>query len=227
MIYYDTWEGLPKTDDQFWQRLEESFAYINDDLLSRVETREEALERDEFGKKREHFGGVIRYRDTDDRDNLLFFREKGIGLLAEVRCLLDERSFTRELLIRWGELMYCHGWISNAVFSGGDDLGYGRAALEGTRAKNRDAQRRWVAHLLAAELDQGKPRQLADRDVAARLSRAKTKGSLPGAVGEDWLSKILHKNGQLRQTYTRKHFPEKEVRQLTSEPADGLPPLDF
>jgi hypothetical protein len=227
MIYYDAWDGLPKTDEQFWQRLEDSFEFIERDILFRIETREEALKRDEDEKLREHLGGVIRYRDTDDRDNLLYFREKGIDLLAEVRFLLDERRFTRELFIRWGELMYCHGWVSNAIFSGGDDLGYERAALAGTKAKSRDKQRRWMAHLLAAELDQRKPRKLADRDVAARLSSAKATGSLPKEIDKDWLGTILHKNGQLRDTYSQKHFSEKEIRRLVSEPAEGLPPLDF
>lgn len=121
MIYYDAWEGLPKTNEQFWERLEESFVFIKFDILSPLETREEALKRDGNDKLREHFGGLIRYRDTDDRDNLLYFREKGIDLLAEVRYLLDQRRATRELLIRWAKLMYCHGWVSNAIFSGGDD----------------------------------------------------------------------------------------------------------
>jgi hypothetical protein len=227
LIYYAAWDGLPNSNDQFWQRLEESFAYIEWDILSKVESREEALERDEIDKQREHFGGVIRYRDTDDRDNLLYFREKGIDLLAEVRFLLDQRRSTRELLIRWGELMFCHGWMANAVFSGGDDLGYKRAALQGAKAKSRDQQKRWVAHLLAAELDQGKARKLADREVAKRLNDAKATGRLPPEISGAWIALILHANGQLRQTYTQKHLSEKEIRQLVSEPNNDLPPLDF
>jgi hypothetical protein len=226
-MYYDKWDDLPSSYDEFWQRLEESFFFMEADLLHPVETREEALAREESDKCREHFGGLIRYRDTDDRDNLLYFRERGIELLAEVRWLLDQRKFTRRLFIRWGELNFCHGWISNAIFSGGDDLGYHRAAIEGTTAKSRDSQRRWVARLLVVELDRGKPRQVAERDVARRITQVRETGSLAEIVSDEWLAKILHNNGQLRATYSQKHFPEKLIRQLASEPAEDMPPLDF
>jgi hypothetical protein len=226
-MYYDKWDDLPSSDDEFWQRLEESFFFIECDLLHPVESREEALARRGHDAPGTHFGGLIRYRDTDDRDNLLYFRERGIELLAEVRWLLDRREFTRRLFIRWGELNFCHGWISNAIFSGGDDLGYRRAAIEGTTAKSRDRQKRWVARLLVAELDRGKPRQVAERDIACRINQVRKTGSLAEFVSDEWLAKILHNNGQLRATYSQKHFSDKLIRQLVSESAEELPPLDF
>jgi hypothetical protein len=227
MMYTDHWNDLPANERQFWDRLEECFFFMECNLLSRVETEDEALERTESDKDREHYGGLIRYRDTDDRENLLYFLENGRELLPIVRELLAQRKLSQEFFIKWADLNYCHGWVSNAIFSGGDDLGYSRAGLEGTKAKSRDLQRRWVARLLLAELDRGKPQQLAERDVARRLNRAKNEGSLPKEIIDDWLNKIIHQNGQLRATYCQKHFSKNTIRQLASEPAEGLPPLDF
>jgi hypothetical protein len=230
MVYYiEMWDvRYPKGAD-FWQRLQSMFEWASDDFLSSsVQTYEEALGMDDHARNEgTGHAEIIPYRRTGDHDNLLYFHQMGVDLIPQLAPLLAKKTLSNELFLKWSELMFCHGWISSVRFSEGDDLGYERAGLGGAMAKSREPQRRWMAHLLAAELDRGKPRKLADGDVAARLQRARTSGTLPEEIDEDWLNKILHKNGRLHATYTQKHFSERDIRRLVGEPMDGLPPVDF
>jgi hypothetical protein len=88
-------------------------------------------------------------KDIDSRD---YFLELGRRFLPEVERQIKARKLTPKFAKGWGVVMMCHGFISAHILDDSDGLDRVRAGQSG----NRNAQRKYVAHLMIREIDRGK-----------------------------------------------------------------------
>ena len=86
-----------------------------------------------------------------------------------------------------------------------------------------EARRRWVACLLANELDAGRDRQDAQKRVAARIRHILDSGPTHG-FPIDWYRVLLNSDGELRASYNRSQLPDKTARILATKDQPDIPP---
>jgi hypothetical protein len=155
MAFYDDLARDPTIAKEFWEIAEETFVQVEGVLTTyQVETPEEALAGTlRGGNFRDTEVSFIRYRgvnkDIDSRD---YFLELGRRFLPEVERQIKARKLTPKFAKGWGVVMMCHGFISAHILDDSDGLDRVRAGQSG----NRNAQRKYVAHLMIREIDRGK-----------------------------------------------------------------------
>ncbi len=166
---------------------------------------------------------LIPFRRTDDAEELRSCFEQARAAISELRALFKARAATPEFLLQWGVFQYCCGFVNAAYFSRGDDLGPIRSSRRGAQAKSKSSQHKWVAHLLLRQIEAGRDRQLAERDVAQAVRDLLSAGKFPAGFSPKWFQDILQPDDQLRTTYCRKHLTMPEIRALAAEPTDDIP----
>jgi hypothetical protein len=82
MAFYDSLARDPKTEDEFWKIIEETFVQVEPTLTDYpVETREEALKPQSYAP-----GDLIRYRGaSEDYDSRDYFLERVASSCLESR----------------------------------------------------------------------------------------------------------------------------------------------
>jgi hypothetical protein len=125
MAFDDILARDPKSEEEFWAIIEETFVQVKGVLTDYpVETREEALDgtlRD--GNFRDIAVSIIRYRGVDEGiDSRDYFLELGRRLLPEVERQIEARELTPKFAKDWGVVMMCHGFISAHVLDDSDGL---------------------------------------------------------------------------------------------------------
>lgn len=230
-MYNDDVTRLPRNLDEFWGDLREQFEFVRRVLYElEVETREEALDNSFHhvsDRGAVHRDGMIaiRYRSIGaDLDQLDHFLAMGRDLLPYIDQAIDERQFTPEFVQQWGKIMFCHGYVAGFVFDDSDDLAHHRAGHKTGQIRSKDAQRKWIAHIMLPLMDGGMRRAQAEEAVLARVADALEHPELRGQFPESWFKSIVTRGG-LAATYDDKHFSRKLMRELVRESTDNIPPL--
>jgi hypothetical protein len=218
-------------DEHLWERLREIWLVVDADLsLVHFETEQEALDK-KFRKSldprhaRIDSLNVARYRETDDRENLLLFHKMGLDALRETHVAIRKRRLTTAFLNQWSILMECHGFVVASMMARGDDLQSKRAGWVTAQAVNKDPQRKWVAHALARLMNENRRRQEADWDLAQAIKIMRANKYVPDGY-DGWFGAILGSDGNLKGTYKSRHLTRKDVYRLAAEPLGDLPGID-
>ena len=132
MAFSDDLARDPKSEEEFWAIIEETFVQVEGALTDYpAETREEALAgtlRD--GNFKDASLSFIRYRGVrEDLDSRDYFLELGRRVLPEVERQIKARKLTPKFAKDWGVVMMCHGFISAHILDDSDGLDRVRAGL--------------------------------------------------------------------------------------------------
>lgn len=243
MPYFFEVLTTPLDNDHFWQRLEEIWRIMHDDLMGvHFETEEEALEK-EYRKSldpddlRLDSLFVARYRLTDDRENLLLFHGRGLEALAETEVAIANRAMTAQFMHEWSALLSCHGFVTAAVMARGPDVEGKRAGLAGAEVVSLDQQRQWFAHYFLRLRSSFASRGETEEAVWS-LINAIIEGSIHMDPPPDvlWFEKFLNLErdakanphfGQLTYAFRENRLSVKTMRRLVDLPSDHLPPLNL
>jgi hypothetical protein len=168
---------------------------------------------------------VHRFRQTDDRENIEFFREDGVELLDGLRVLIENREMSQEFVHNWGKLMYSFGFISVGVFAATDDAAHARAVKAGGAARERKMLSRkvWVAKVTAHYLKPRMALKAAHSDAACHVKRLQSRSDL--SSHRDWYADLLDDTDLLKKTFRK--IKRSEVEQLAKVDDLKLPPLGF
>ena len=225
MAFSDDLARDPESEMEFWTIIEETFVQIEGALTAYpAETRQQALAGTlRGGDFKDASLSFIRYRGVrEDLDSRDYFLELGRRFLPEVELQIKRRELTPKFAKDWGLVMMCHGFISAHILDDSDGLDRVRAGQSG----NRNAQRKYVAHLMIREIDSGKNRTNAESAVAEKIKTMLRSGRFPSGFNETWFSSMITRGG-LASTYDQKHFSVRRMRHLVQENLDGIPPIDF
>jgi hypothetical protein len=226
MAFDDFLARDPKSDEEFWAIIEETFVQIEGTLTDYpVETPKEALEGTlRGGNFKDTSVSIIRYRGVDkDIDNRDYFLELGRKFLPEIERQIKARKLTPKFAKDWGVVMMCHGFISSHILDDTDGLFQARAGQSG----NRDAERKYVAHLLLHWMGKGLKRKEAEGRVEKHIQDILERGVFLDGFGEDWFEPILRERGPLAATYDQRHLPNKTLPEWAALPTDDIPPIIF
>jgi hypothetical protein len=147
MAFDDILARDPKSEEEFWAIIEETFVQIEGALTAHpAETREEALAGTlRGGNFKDASLSFIRHRGVrEDLDSRDYFLELGRRVLPEVAWQIDARELTLKFTKDWGVAMMCHGFISAHILDDSDGLFHARAGKSSARTRNTDPQKRWA-----------------------------------------------------------------------------------
>lgn len=228
-MYNDDVLRIPADEADLWKVLQEHFVLVRDALEMPVETREQAFDIEyqstPQAKLARISGGLIRYRDVSEENNQRdYYLEMGLDLIPYIKHALKERKLTPEFVQQWGKLMFCFGYTVSHIFDDSDDLALMRAGLRRGRQRSKDAQRKWITHIMIPLIDGGMKRNQAESEVVRHVTAALDNEALRGGFTRDWFEPIIT-HGELAATYDAKHFAVKAMRRLIEEPTDDIPPI--
>jgi hypothetical protein len=232
MAFIDDLARDPKSEEEFWTIIEETFVQVEGALTAYpAETREEALAGTlRGGDFRDTAVSIIRHRGVDEKiDSRDYFLELGRQFLPDVGKQIKARKLTAKFAKDWGVVMMCHGFISAHILDDSDGLDRVRAGLKSGDIRNREAQRKWVARQILGFMKPGRGRltqTLAEARLAAEIRRLIDKGEFPTGFDAPWFKSIMD-NGALRDAYTQKRLTIARLRELASQPSDDIPPINF
>lgn len=239
--FYEALE-TPVNSEHFWEQLQEIWEFVHNDLMDvRFEQEEEAIEKlyrdsQDPNDLRLDSLGVARYRDTDDRDNLMHFHGLGLDALDETEAAIVKREMTAHFMRQWSILLSCHGYVAAAIMARGTDVQGKRAGKAGGNAVKVDAQRVWFSHYYLDHYNRKQGRSITE-DAIEKLVNHLVNGqsgldldsetkqffakmlqpSLTGAVNEHRL---------LKNTYRETELSGPAMRKLRQRPIDGIPLLN-
>lgn len=229
MVYYlqnlDIADRVPADWDTFWDQSDFALEIVRCDFEKDLQSREEAL-GDAEGQQRQR-DYLIRFRKSDDPDQIAYFYDLGRRTLDIVEELVAERAWTPALAHHWSVLMFAHGFVMPSAFAQSDDLDNDRRGVKGREATSREAQRRWYAHYLIREFKPGVKRAVADERIL-KLVNALTSGEapLPAGFDVDWFMALKDERGRdLSSTLGLIGRPKAEA--MAAQGSDGLPPTDL
>jgi len=229
MVYYlqnlDIAGRVPTDWETFWDQADFALEMIRCDFEKDLQSLDEAL-GDEDGQHRQR-DYLIRFRKSDDSDQIAYFYDLGRRNLDVVGKLVAEREWTPTLAHHWSVLMFAHGFIMPSAFAKSDDLDNDRRGLKGREATSREAQRRWYAHYLLREFKPGVKRSLADERIL-KLVNALASGDAPLPVGFNaaWFAGLKDERG-LGLSSTLGLIGRPKAATMAAHGADGLPPIDL
>lgn len=230
-MYSDKTTRIPADEDDLWTILREQFELARMALLdSAVESEDEALgliDNEETRQKQRLKGlsAVVPYRGTSyEMDNRDHFLEMGCALLPYVEKALKTRKLTPEFVQQWSKLMFCHGFIASYLLDDSDPLVNKRAGHKTGKLRSKDAQRKWIAHIMVPLIENGMKREQAEHMVVKHVEAALQLEELRGGFPVEWFMPIVSR-GELVATYDFKHFSIKAMRKLMELPTDDIPPI--
>jgi hypothetical protein len=236
MAFYDDLARDPKSEEEFWTIIEETFVQVKGALTSYdVETREEALtgarrihnEGDTF---RSSPGDFIRHRGVrEEYDSRDYFLELGKRFLTDVEKQIKARKLTPKFAKDWGVVMMCHGFISAHILDDSDGYSHVRAGLLSVESRSTNAQKKWVARQILGVMQPGRrrlTRKQADAWLAGEIGQLIEKGNFPPHFERGWFETIMD-NGALRDAYCQKRLTKAQLLELANQPADDVPPINF
>lgn len=220
---------MPVDEEDLWKVLRAHFVLVRDALEMPVETKEQAFDVEyqstPQAKLARISGGLIRYRDVSEENNQRdYYLEMGLELIPYIKNALDARKLTLEFVQQWGKIMFCFGYIASHIFDDSDDLALTRAGLKRGKQRSKNAQRKWIAHIIIPLIDSGMKRGQAESKVVRHVGAALEDEGLRGGFPLDWFEPIITQ-GYLAATYDAKHFSLKAMRRLIEEPVDDIPPV--
>jgi hypothetical protein len=93
-------------------------------------------------------------------------------------------------------IMMCHGFISAHILDDSDRLFQARAS----QSRNRDTQRKWVAHLLLHWIDKRFRRWQAEGQVEDHIKSVIARGGYPPRFDTCWFESMLNTERWLKPT---------------------------
>jgi hypothetical protein len=224
---------LHMSPEEWWDKVEEAFDLDAEFIRSlRLMSKEEAVNRTaptlfdpEIELEIVH-PSLVPYRNTDDREELESRLNFALSAIADLKRMFGSRELSAEFLHLWGAFQSSRGFLESSYFSRGDDLGSVRAGRAGGRPPHLP-QKRWVAHLLMRQIQAGRERKLAERDVAAAIWKLLLSPPLPSNFPKQWFTKILGKDDQLKSTYSQNHLSMEEIEQLVQGQRNDIPPIEI
>jgi hypothetical protein len=139
MAFDDVLARDPKSEEEFWTIIEETFVQVQSVLTDYlVETREEALAGNlRGGNFRDTAVSVIRHRGVDETiDSRDYFLELGRQVLPDVERQIKARKLTPKFAKDWGVVMMCRGFISAHILDDSDGLSHNRAGLRSVESRS-------------------------------------------------------------------------------------------
>ena len=157
MAFYDDLAHDPKSEEEFWAIIDETFAQVKSVLTDyEVETPEEAIAGTlRNGNFKDASLSFIRDRGVrDDLDSRDYFLELGRRFLLDVEQQIKGRKLTPKFAKDWGVVIMCHGFIAAHILDDNDDLRDVRRGLKTGSIRSKDTQRKWLACPPSAPLRQ-------------------------------------------------------------------------
>jgi hypothetical protein len=225
MAFHDHLALDPKSEEEFWTIIEETFIHVEATLTTYpAETREQALRGTlRNGNFKDASLSFIRDRGVrDDLDSRDYFLELGRKVLPGVERQIKARQLTPKFAKDWGVVMMCHGFIASHILDDSDGLDRVRAGQSG----NRNTQRKWFAHLVLHWIDKGIRRKAAEGEVEKHIKSVTQNGGFPPRFPKNWFESMLIED-VLAQTYNQKHLPIWKLRELAALATDDIPPIKF
>jgi hypothetical protein len=242
MVYYlpnlGIEEDVPADWPTFWAQVELMLTYIRWDLEKDLQSRQEAL-NDAAGLQRDD---VIRFRKSDDAEQIAYFHDLGRRTLDKVEDLIEARVWTPALAHHWSILMFAHGFVMPSAFAIDNDLSRERGGALVREKLSRERYRRWFAHYCLRAIDNGEDRRDADLKVELLVQRILA-GQLedlgdfnrdwfmpmvdatPDAKPEDWKSEA--DVPPLTARFRQKYLSVRQMRKLVLQPVDDIPPISL
>ena len=213
----------PKREEEFWAIIEETFEQVEGALTDYpVETRDEALEPQRSAPLES-----IRYRGASEHyDSRDYFIELGRRFLPEVERQIGARELTPKFAKDWGVIMMCYGFIASHILDDSDGLFRARVTRRSANARNREPQKKWIAHQLLRHFKAGCKRKQAEGRVEKLIQDILERGEFPTGFDRSWFESML-KDGALVHTYHQKHMPDQDLQEFADQPTDDIPPVDF
>jgi hypothetical protein len=219
--------GLELFSDEWWDITESEFAVMAEDVQHiTLESYEEALARvpaPEGSGYHPETGDLILgipYLRGASHEYLREIVAENEKLLSLLEGMFEARRPSAEFIHAVTRFNFTYGYIAAIVMYAGDDLGPERAKLAYVKKK-------WVSHLIARRLSEGRDRQRAERDVAKAISNLVEQGGLSGAFPVEWYEELLGPDGQLRPAYTGKALTREELLRLAQESTTDIPSTDI
>lgn len=237
MPYYFDYQIEMSDSIECWEMLEEIWYIIDTDLTGvSFETREEAISQ-RYRKSldpddlRLDSLFVARYRETDDRENLKLFFEKGLAALEHTKLGIEKREFDSTFLFHWSLLTSCHGYVCAAIMARGDDMQNRRAGIAGGKATNLDAQRLWFSHVFLKLQKPKVKRETTDYNVVQLIQKIITNGTYPDTnFDQAWYRKILSDKGdghfELTSGFQQRGLSVKEMKRLIEADEFNIPSIE-
>ena len=239
MVYYlpnlDIAERVPTNWDAFWDQANFMLELVRSDLEKDLQTHDQAR----HDPARQQRDDVIRFRKSDDQDQIAYFHDLGRRSLDLVEDLIERREWTPVLAHHWSILMFAHGFVMPSAFALDNDLNSERAGAA-SRAKNsREPHRRWFAHYCLRAYERHRNQGAAEGEVETLL-RAILDGKMPALGGftldwfkmmvsypEDPKTKVKGTTPQLTYLFRSKRLSLGQMRELAKLPTNDLPPLNL
>ncbi|MFD1940691.1 MULTISPECIES: hypothetical protein [Devosiaceae] len=178
---------------------------------------------------------VARYRDTDDRENLLAFHDRGLEALGATEIEIQARRLSTEFLTEWSVLLGCHGFVTAAVMARGPDVEAKRAGAAGGQAVSVDAQRVWFSHYFLEHYDRRQGRAATEEAIELlvnQLSRDELGFELDASTRQFFSDMLQPADGPdekyrvLKNTYRETKLSRPQMRKFALLPTEGIPLLD-
>lgn len=237
--YFDTLQ-TPLNDKHFWERIEEMWTILEGDLRrTRFETEEEALS----GKYRNSLDPddmrvdsmfVARFRESDDRENLDHFRDRGLKAAYAVEKLILRRKVTVKLIEQWSIMVSCHGFMTASVMARGNDAHRRRAGKAGGAAVAnvfKEQQQQWFAHYFLQGYE-GRGSRARTEDRVEKLVNDIVTGSIavPNGTNLEFFEGMLQAGGKRGARHLKSYFRDTKLsvptmRKLVTKSSRGLPLL--
>ena len=189
-------------DAHLWRRLREIWRVVHTDMIGvHFETEQEALDKvyrkalDPSDMRIDSLN-VARYRETDDRENLAYFHEMGLRALGETEIAIRKRRLTPRFLDQWSVLLSCHGFVVAAMMARGDDMQSRRAPDVKEARQEQGSPEKVGRPSPQRQMDTGRHRQLAERDVAKAIRNFIGAGAFPKGFEGKWFEDLLRNAGQ-------------------------------
>lgn len=233
MPYYFETLQVPLEANHLWEWLDEAYAILRQDLSNlHFETEQEALDKTyrnslDPNDLRIDSWNVVRYRQSDDQDNLHYFYGMARAALPRTGKLLKRRALTARFLEQWSILLSCHGFVTASVMARGNDVHRrrsGRAGGDAVRNWDLPEQRQWFAHyFLSAYERRGTRGTIEDRIEALVNEIVAGRYGVPPTVGLAFFDGMLGAERALKTSFRDNRLSIKKMRALVLKPTSGLP----
>lgn len=179
--------------------------------------------------------GVARYRDTDDRDNLIHFHGMGLDALGETEAAIAKREMSAHFMHQWSILLSCHGYVAAAMMARGTDVQGKRARIAAGKAVSVDPQRIWFSHYFLDHYQRQRRRAVTEEAIELlvnQLVRGQSGQNLDVSAKQffnEMLQAASHEGDEhrlLKNTYRETKLSRPQMQVLIQEPTDGIPFLN-
>lgn len=227
MPYYFTDVPADMGFEELWDWFDEAYFHIKSDLVGlRFETFDEAVARvlPISTNPDEYLGatlGIVRFRRTDDRNNLLYFYEEALSLIGELAGDIEARQMSPQFVRKWSMLMSYHGFVVSSIMAHGHDV-------PKPPPNSLYHHKRWFAYQFLDLRDAGLSRPDAE-DIVEDFIRQIVSGRFAMArEWRAWFKRFLSpQHGGLTNAFRQGELSESRMKELVRLPYGNLPRIQL